>query len=169
MLFEGLLCSEATHLPLTQQGPQSHSRGTRHAFLCRYGNLSYFADPTAATASLQAYLQGYYNSYPAQRVAHRVVPRRLRQCNQQLCIHVRHLRPAGHFSSERHLSWTACLPCAHCKCSLIQNRAASSDRADVHMQCCPGHSERRASACLTVTLSYTKDGLCYGAGVLCCL
>ena len=63
MLFEGLLCSEATHLPLTQQGPQSHSRGTRHAFLCRYGNLSYFANPTAATASLQAYLQGSYNSY----------------------------------------------------------------------------------------------------------
>ncbi|CAK0786607.1 hypothetical protein CVIRNUC_009821 [Coccomyxa viridis] len=28
-----------------------------------YGNLSYFGDPTAATASLQAYLQGYYNSY----------------------------------------------------------------------------------------------------------
>ena len=30
---------------------------------CRYGNSSYFGNPTAATASLQAYLQGYYNSY----------------------------------------------------------------------------------------------------------
>ena len=67
---------------------------------------------------------GLLQLVPAQRVAHRVVPCRLWQCDQQLCLHVRHLRPAGIFSSERRLYWRACSPCAHCKRSLTETCAA---------------------------------------------
>ena len=111
---------------------------------------------------------GVLQLVPTQCMAHRVVPRRLRQCNQQLCLHICHLRPAGSFSSKRRLYWRACLPCAHCKHSLMEICAAPTSAADVHLQCCPEHSERRAYAWLSVRLPCTAPGPCQNAGSFWC-
>ena len=111
---------------------------------------------------------GLLQLVPAQRVAHRVVPGRLRQCDQQLCLHICHLQPAGIFTSKRRLCWKACLPCAHCKHSLMEIRAAPRSAADVHLQCRSEHSEWRACAWLSVRPPCIGPGPCQDAGSFCC-
>ena len=157
LLPKSLLCSEAATPAPDIARPAEPPQRCKTCISVQVRQLQLLWQPRSGHSLAAGVPAGLLQLVPAQRVAHRVVPGRLWQCDQQLCLHICHLRPAGIFTSKRRLCWKACLPCAHCKHSLMEICAAPTSAADVHSQGSP-RAQRMEGFCLAqceATLHWT--------------